>query len=100
MPLKKCSSNNRSGWKWGDKGHCYTGKDAKKKAIRQGYAIDPKHFKEEITKSNISKKEILDILNNEKDLIPNEIEALMLAADLSVAEVMAVFEERTKFLDK
>lgn len=98
MPLKKCSSNNKSGWKWGDKGHCYTGKDAKKKALKQGYVIDPQHFKEEITKSNISKDEILDLLNNEKELEPREIEALMLAADLSVQEVVNVFNERTKFL--
>lgn len=42
MPLKRCPN----GWKWGDKGKCYTGKDAKKKAIKQGIAIEgPEKFK-------------------------------------------------------
>tara|TARA_R100001163_G_scaffold47822_1_gene35949 strand:+ start:239 stop:523 length:285 start_codon:yes stop_codon:yes gene_type:complete len=47
MPLKKCSDNKNSGWKWGDSGKCYTGPDAKKKAIRQGVAIEgPKKFQQ------------------------------------------------------
>lgn len=47
MPLKKCSDNEKSGWKWGDAGKCYTGPDAKKKAIRQGVAIEgPKKFQQ------------------------------------------------------
>ena len=45
MPLKRCSENGKSGgWKWGNKGKCYFGPDGKKKAIKQGYAEDPKHF--------------------------------------------------------
>jgi hypothetical protein len=28
-----------NGWRWGATGHCYTGPDAKKKAIAQGLAI-------------------------------------------------------------
>lgn len=40
MPLKKCTSNGQSGWKWGDSGHCYTGPGAKKKAIDQAVAIN------------------------------------------------------------
>ena len=40
MPLKRCSENKESGWKWGDSGKCYTGRDAKKKAIKQGVAIE------------------------------------------------------------
>lgn len=39
MPIKKCSANGTSGFKWGDSGHCYTGPDAKKNAIKQGLAI-------------------------------------------------------------
>lgn len=53
MPLKRCSSDGKSGWKWGDSGHCYTGTDAKRNALKQGYAIDKKRFKEEV-KSDIS----------------------------------------------
>lgn len=45
MPLKRCSNNDKSGWKWGDSGKCYTGPGAKKKAIRQGVAIEgPEKF--------------------------------------------------------
>lgn len=51
MPLKTCTKDGKSGWQWGDSGACYTGKDGKKKALMQGYAIDPKHFKEEVSKS-------------------------------------------------
>ena len=47
MPLKRCSESKESGWKWGDSGKCYTGRDAKKKAIKQGVAIEgPKKFQQ------------------------------------------------------
>jgi hypothetical protein len=50
MPLKKCSSDGKSGWKWGDSGHCYTGPGAKKQAIKQGVAIEgPDKFAEKAT---------------------------------------------------
>lgn len=50
MPLKKCSKDGKSGWKWGDAGACYTGPGAKKKAIKQGIAIEgPKKFAQEAT---------------------------------------------------
>lgn len=39
MPLKQCQIGGKSGWKWGDSGKCYTGPDAKKKAIAQAIAI-------------------------------------------------------------
>jgi hypothetical protein len=48
MPLKKCREGGKSGWKYGDSGKCYTGPGAKKKAIKQGIAIDgPDGFKAE-----------------------------------------------------
>lgn len=44
MPIKRCG---KDGWQYGDSGQCYTGPDAKKKAIKQGIAIDgPKKFSE------------------------------------------------------
>ena len=47
MPLKKCSENEKNGWKWGDSGKCYTGRDSKKKAIKQGVVIEgPKRFQQ------------------------------------------------------
>lgn len=39
MPLKHCTSNGESGYKWGDEGHCYTGPGAREKALKQGRAI-------------------------------------------------------------
>lgn len=45
MPLKKCQSDGKSGYKWGDSGKCYTGKNSKKNAIKQGVAIEgPEKF--------------------------------------------------------
>lgn len=39
MPVQPCVANSKKGYKWGNKGHCYTGKDAKEKAALQGKAI-------------------------------------------------------------
>ena len=47
MPVKRCRSDNKPGWKWGSSGACYTyksgddksSKRAKKKAVAQGIAI-------------------------------------------------------------
>lgn len=39
MPIKSCSSNSKSGKKYGDSGKCYTGKGALAKAERQRTAI-------------------------------------------------------------
>lgn len=40
MPVKKCSSKKKSGYKYGKSGKCYTGKGARSKAKRQGRAIE------------------------------------------------------------
>ena len=39
MPLNTCTINGKDGYKWGDQGKCYTGRNAKKEAIAQGIAI-------------------------------------------------------------
>jgi hypothetical protein len=39
VPLMRCTKDGKQGWKFGESGHCYTGKDAKKKAAQQGRAI-------------------------------------------------------------
>jgi len=39
MPVQPCTANGKSGYRWGEKGKCYTGEDAKKKAEKQGAAI-------------------------------------------------------------
>ena len=38
MPVQRCTKNNKSGYKWGKSGKCYTS-NGKKKAARQGRAI-------------------------------------------------------------
>jgi len=40
MPIKRCQVKGKKGWKYGDQGKCYTGKDAKQKAYKQAYAIE------------------------------------------------------------
>ena len=47
MPFKRCNENGKSGWKWGDRGKCYTytagneesENQAKLKAAKQAVAI-------------------------------------------------------------
>jgi len=55
MPLKKCTENQKSGYKWGNEGKCFTGPDAKKKAIKQGVAIEgPEKFSQKAVEENIA----------------------------------------------
>lgn len=54
MPLKKCSENKQSGWKWGDSGKCYLGPEGKKQAIKQGIAIEgPEKFSKKVKAGEI-----------------------------------------------
>lgn len=39
MPVKSCTKGGKKGKKYGDKGKCYTGPNAEKKAKKQGQAI-------------------------------------------------------------
>ena len=39
MPIMPCTSNGKSGKKYGKSGHCYTGKTAKSRALKQMRAI-------------------------------------------------------------
>lgn len=49
MPLQRCGKN---GWRWGQNGKCYEGPGGKKKAIKQGLAIEgPAKFKQEVSAS-------------------------------------------------
>ena len=54
MPLKKCTVDGQAGYQWGEAGKCYTGPDAKKKAIKQGVAIEgPKKFSQKAVEEDI-----------------------------------------------
>jgi hypothetical protein len=46
MPIKPCSKNGKSGYKYGNSGKCYTGKGAKAKANGQRKAILAGGYKE------------------------------------------------------
>jgi hypothetical protein len=39
MPLQRCQHEGLPGWKWGDRGKCYTGGNAKERALKQARAI-------------------------------------------------------------
>lgn len=39
MPLKPCQTKGKSGYKYGDTGHCYPGNTGRAKAIEQMKAI-------------------------------------------------------------
>ena len=79
MPLKKCSENGKSGgWKWGNQGKCYFGPDAKKKAIKQGYAEDPKHFNQ--------------IMKNESSIHTDLIKEIISDNDTTIEEAEAFFD--------
>jgi hypothetical protein len=40
MPIVRCNKNGKSGWKYQNTNTCYVGPGAKKKAIKQGVAIE------------------------------------------------------------
>ncbi len=40
MPLMKCQKEGQDGFKWGESGTCYTGPEAREKALEQGRAIE------------------------------------------------------------
>lgn len=53
MPLQRCGEGGK-GWRWGDSGKCYTGPGAKKKAIKQGLAIEgPDKFASKATNEEV-----------------------------------------------
>ena len=71
MPLKSCNVDGKAGYQWGEQGKCYTGPGAKKKALRQGVAIEgPEKFAqymkskgEELSEGEI--KEIVAFMHDE-----------------------------------
>lgn len=68
MPLKNCSENGKNGWKWGDEGKCYTGKDGKKQAIKQGIAIEGPEKFNKMTKSQSYEDLYVQLSDDEKAL--------------------------------
>lgn len=52
MPVQRCQSMGRDGFKWGESGFCYTGDGARKKAERQGIAIKAGGYEEPLKDSD------------------------------------------------
>lgn len=107
MPLKRCTKNGQQGWKFGDKGACYTGPGGKAKAIKQALAEvggDSEKLKQELSKAGLLEDPVVQAFL--ADLEPKGSDAYLSAAasyfesqlapddDLAVAYVSA--EERKK----
>jgi phage replication-related protein YjqB (UPF0714/DUF867 family) len=45
MPIQRCQSKGKSGYKYGKSGKCYTGPQGKKKAQKQAQAIHAAGYK-------------------------------------------------------
>ena len=55
MSLKKCTVDGKPGWQWGAQGKHYSGRNAKKDAIKQGVSIEgPEKFSQKAVEQNIS----------------------------------------------
>lgn len=63
MPLKQCTSDGKSGYKWGDEGKCYTGRDGRAKALRQGRAIEANKGKAALIEYNCYLTSLLNDIN-------------------------------------
>lgn len=74
MPLQNCTNDEKSGFRWGSNGHCYTGPGAKKKAVKQGLSYDKEYFKQNAT------FEELDEMIGDLELDP------LLRAELAIAK--------------
>ncbi len=80
--MKKCSVDGKPGYKWGDRGHCYTYKSgdeasekaAKKKAFNQGIRVEGSPEKAaKVQHGNARQQELMDkvaenIKNKEKEI--------------------------------
>ncbi|MHA1302897.1 MAG: XkdF-like putative serine protease domain-containing protein [Candidatus Heimdallarchaeaceae archaeon] len=83
MPIQNCYENNKPGYRWGEAGKCYTytpgneasRKNAKRKAILQGVAIEGGSIKETIKEFAKDEKENIDMefvaknFNDEQNIV-------------------------------
>lgn len=76
MPLKRCSDNGKNGWKWGDQGKCYTGKEGKNQAIKQGISIEGPEKFAKIMREEAAEwqgKTLYDSLSNDEKELANAL---------------------------
>ena len=92
MPLKRCGKN---GWKWGDAGKCYTGKDAKKKALAQAVAMG--EFNKSDVKTGDKRMSILDKILGRSEA---EIRKAMTEEEFWQLELRAIYVEITRMISE
>jgi hypothetical protein len=89
MPIQKCTNKGKSGYRWGQQGHCYTGPGARAKALRQGRAIEVNKGRAEAYLA------MIDLLyDSEAD--EEDIDILVSELNLSAVEIWALEERRKK----
>lgn len=108
MPLKRCSKDGKSGWKAGDSGNCYTGKDGKQSAQKQYVAIQLSQQKagkpSEFDKASLPSPEMID--NAKKGLELRKIygkggeNLIVLTLAKSIAEGEFILDETKEKLRK
>lgn len=69
MPLQRCQVGNKLGWRWGKKGKCYTGGNAKQKALKQALAIGKGKFLTDAYQDQINKESS----NTFREILKNEL---------------------------
>lgn len=63
MPLRRCQSNGKSGWAWGNQ-KCYVGEDAKRKAAIQGYIIS----RQEKSDAHVDERMVRDVIEKRMEV--------------------------------
>lgn len=61
MPLMKCTKDGKQGWRYGESGVCYTEKDGKMRAVKQGLAINNGKWSD-ASMDNLTKAELHEAL--------------------------------------
>lgn len=97
MPLVKCTKDGKSGWKWGENNKsCFTGPDGKKRAIKQGIAIEGvKRFSEEMSKSNEFDENDIQNLIADAEISDEDITIIMSAMHYNLIEITHAIAHRT-----
>lgn len=94
MPLKRCTQDGKSGWKFGDSGKCYVGPEGKKLAIKQGIKIHgPKEFERIMKHGDASKEELVDVLLD-KEITDEDANIMASVMNLSTVEMMTLQNKR------
>lgn len=89
MPLMRCGKDGQ-GWKYGENGKCYIGKDAKKKAIKQGLAINDGKWAEAAYKDGFITDDDLEEILFDKDSTSKEVSLAMDIMQLDIIDRMTI----------